>query len=159
MSSRPVWSAVACGLWSSARPGFEPSVAYSVGAFAAVAHACCRVAEVAPHPSRRRRRLRAPDAVRVAQEHAHRGELGRERVGRRHVFAQLGGRECTVAACGAPRYTVRTARPRLVRVRRTYSSACPRGKLPCASGTYSTQEAGTRSPYVQYGGSGAYVSA
>eukprot|EP00964_Phaeocystis_antarctica_P118155 scaffold81960_cov57-Phaeocystis_antarctica.AAC.1 len=32
-------------------------------------------------------------------------------------------------------------------------------KLPCASGTYSTQEAGTRSPYVQHGGSGAYVSA
>ena len=26
------------------------------------------------------------------------------------------------------------------------------GKLPCASGTYDTQEAGTRSPYVQYGG-------
>ena len=33
------------------------------------------------------------------------------------------------------------------------------GKLPCASGTYSTQEAGTRSSYVQYGGSVAYVSA
>ena len=28
----------------------------------------------------------------------------------------------------------------------------PRGKLPCASSTCSTQEAGTRSPYVQYGG-------
>eukprot|EP00964_Phaeocystis_antarctica_P121757 scaffold85425_cov70-Phaeocystis_antarctica.AAC.2 len=56
-----------------------------------------------------------------------------------------------------PRYMVRTARPRFVRVRRTYSSACPQGKLPCASGTYSTQEAGTRSPYVQYGGPGAYV--
>ena len=25
-------------------------------------------------------------------------------------------------------------------------------QLPCAAGTYSTQEAGTRSPYVQYGG-------
>ena len=34
----------------------------------------------------------------------------------------------------------------------------PGCKLPCA-GTYSTQEAGTRSPYVQYGGSGTYVSA
>ena len=33
------------------------------------------------------------------------------------------------------------------------------GKLPCAFGTYSTHEAGTRSPYVQYGGSGTYVSA
>eukprot|EP00964_Phaeocystis_antarctica_P109085 scaffold73587_cov63-Phaeocystis_antarctica.AAC.2 len=32
-------------------------------------------------------------------------------------------------------------------------------KLPCASGTYSTQEAGTRSPHVQYGGPGTYVSA
>ena len=27
-----------------------------------------------------------------------------------------------------------------------------RGKLPCASGTHGTQKAGTRSPYVQYGG-------
>ena len=33
-----------------------------------------------------------------------------------------------------------------------------RGKRPCAFSTYSTQEAGTRSPYLQYGGSGAYVS-
>ena len=33
-------------------------------------------------------------------------------------------------------------------------------QLPCASGTYGTQEAGTRSPYyVQYGAPGAYVSA
>ena len=31
------------------------------------------------------------------------------------------------------------------------------GKLPCASGTYSTQEAVTRSLYVQYGGPGTYV--
>ena len=33
---------------------------------------------------------------------------------------------------GVPRYAVRTACPRLVRVRRTCSSATPRGKLPCA---------------------------
>ena len=33
----------------------------------------------------------------------------------------------------------------------------PRGQLPCTSGTYSTQEAGTRSPYVQYEGPGAYM--
>ena len=46
---------------------------------------------------------------------------------------------------------------RLVRVRRTYSAWGPGGKLPCASGTYSTQAADTRSPYVQYGGCGAYV--
>ena len=32
-------------------------------------------------------------------------------------------------------------------------------QLPCASGTYATQEAGTRGLYVQYGGSGAYGSA
>ena len=31
-------------------------------------------------------------------------------------------------------------------------------QLPCAAGTCSTQEAGTRSPYVQYGGPGTYVS-
>merc|ERR1712086_775665 len=31
------------------------------------------------------------------------------------------------------RYAVRTVRPRLVRVRRTHSSANPRGKLPCAA--------------------------
>eukprot|EP00964_Phaeocystis_antarctica_P027246 scaffold15357_cov79-Phaeocystis_antarctica.AAC.3 len=35
----------------------------------------------------------------------------------------------------------------------------PRGKLPCASGAYSTQSAGTHSLYVLYGGSGTYVSA
>eukprot|EP00964_Phaeocystis_antarctica_P096845 scaffold63078_cov66-Phaeocystis_antarctica.AAC.2 len=58
------------------------------------------------------------------------------------------------------RCMVRAARPRLARVRRAYSSACPRGKPPCASGAYSTQEAGTRSPYVQHGGPimGARVS-
>ena len=32
----------------------------------------------------------------------------------------------------------------------------PQGKLPCAYGTYYTQEADIRIPYVQYGGSGAY---
>ena len=57
------------------------------------------------------------------------------------------------AACGATisgTYGTPEAGPRLVRVRRTY-----RGKLPCAFGT---QEAGTRSPYIQYGGPEAYVS-
>ena len=34
-----------------------------------------------------------------------------------------------------------------------------RGKLPCASGTYCTQEADTCSPYAQCGGPGACVSA
>eukprot|EP00964_Phaeocystis_antarctica_P048231 scaffold27929_cov62-Phaeocystis_antarctica.AAC.2 len=38
------------------------------------------------------------------------------------------------------RYAVRTARPRLVRVRRTYSAWGPGGKLPRAFGTYGTQE-------------------
>ena len=32
-------------------------------------------------------------------------------------------------------------------------------QLPCAPGTYATQEAGTRSLYVQCGGSGTYGSA
>ena len=32
-------------------------------------------------------------------------------------------------------------------------------QLPCAAGTYATQEAGTCSLYVQYGGSGTYRSA
>ena len=50
---------------------------------------------------------------------------------------------------GVPHYTVC---PRLVRVRRTYSVWPPGGKLPCASSTYSTQEAGTRSPYVPASG-------
>ena len=56
------------------------------------------------------------------------------------------------------RYAVRAARPRLVRVRCTYSAPPRRGKLPCAFGTCRTQEAGTRSPYAQYGGPGTYVS-
>eukprot|EP00964_Phaeocystis_antarctica_P017120 scaffold9445_cov59-Phaeocystis_antarctica.AAC.3 len=55
-----------------------------------------------------------------------------------------------------PRYAVRTARPRLDAYGVPQYWA-PRGKLPCASGTYSTQEASARSPYVQYGGPGACV--
>ena len=57
----------------------------------------------------------------------------------------------------ATRYaTVHAARPRLGRVASAWG---PGGKLPCASGTYITQEAGTRRPYVPYGGPGAHVSA
>ena len=55
---------------------------------------------------------------------------------------------------GVPRYAVRAvraARPRLVRVPSTYSTRGPGGKPPCASGTYPTREAGTRSPYVPNG--------
>ena len=44
----------------------------------------------------------------------------------------------------ATRHTVTAARPRLEPVRRTHSRAPPRGTLPCASGTYGMQEAGTR---------------
>ena len=60
-----------------------------------------------------------------------------------------------VETCGA---TVRTSLGRAVRHHRAPG---PYGttKLPCAFGTYGTQEAGTRSPYVQYGGPGACVSA
>ena len=58
-----------------------------------------------------------------------------------------------VETCGA---TVRTSLGRAVRHHRApYGTT----KLPCAFGTYGTQEAGTRSPYVQYGGPGACVSA
>ena len=60
---------------------------------------------------------------------------------------------------GSPRYAVRTVRPRLVRVPSTYSTWGPGGRPPCASGTYPTREAGTRSPYVPNGGAGACVSA
>ena len=62
-------------------------------------------------------------------------------------------------APGVPRYAVRTVRPWLVRVPSTYSTRGPGGKPPCASGTYPTREAGTRSLYVPNGGAGAYVSA
>ena len=41
-----------------------------------------------------------------------------------------------------PRCAVRTARPRLACVRRYVQYVEPRGKLPCASGTYSTRRVG-----------------
>ena len=44
-------------------------------------------------------------------------------------------------------------------MRRAYSAWGRGGRLPCAFNTYSTQTAGTRSPCVQYGGPGTYVSA
>ena len=72
-----------------------------------------------------------------------------ERVGRREQRALP----------GVPRYAVRTVRPRLARAPSTCSAWRPGGRLPCASGTYTTREAGTRSPYVPNGGTGAYVSA
>ena len=57
---------------------------------------------------------------------------------------------CSRRSCGAPhrRYAVRTARPMLVRVRTAYVRWRTLAALPCAYGAYSTQEAGTRSPYV-----------
>ena len=58
-----------------------------------------------------------------------------------------------------PRYAVRTVRPWRVRVPSTYSTRGPGGQPPCASGTYTTREAGTRSLYVRNGGPGAYASA
>ena len=42
---------------------------------------------------------------------------------------------------------------------RTVRGPGPWGKPPCASGTYTTREAGKRSPYVPYEGPGACVSA
>ena len=65
----------------------------------------------------------------------------------------------TEVAPGLPQYAVRTERPRLVRVPSTYCTWGPGGTPPCASGTYPTREAGTRSPYVPDGGAGAYASA
>ena len=60
-----------------------------------------------------------------------------------------------VETCSA---TVRTSLGRAVR--HQGDRACRRHhKLPCAFGTYGTQEAGTRSSYLQYGGPGACVSA
>ena len=56
---------------------------------------------------------------------------------------------------GLPRYAVRTVRPRLVRVPSTYSTWGPGGRPPCASGTYTAREAGTRRLYVRNGGPGA----
>ena len=50
-------------------------------------------------------------------------------------------------ACGAMRYAVRTARPRL-HAFGALKCMGPRVTLPCAPGTYGTQEAGMRSPYV-----------
>ena len=44
-----------------------------------------------------------------------------------------------------------------VRVRCTSRPPAPRGKLPCASGRYRTQEAGARRPYLRCGGFGACV--
>ena len=64
-----------------------------------------------------------------------------------------------VSSPGVPQYAVRTQRPRRVRVPSTYCTWGPGGKPPCASGTYTTREAGTRSLYVPNGGAGAYVSA
>ena len=49
---------------------------------------------------------------------------------------------------GVPRCAVRTVCPRLTRVRRAYHARHLGGKLPRASGTYGTQEAGTRGPYA-----------
>ena len=44
--------------------------------------------------------------------------------------------------CRGTRYAVRMERPRLVRVRRTYSGGPTRGKLPCAFGTYAQHAGG-----------------
>ena len=75
------------------------------------------------------------------------------RAGPGKACARLRSGWCSIA-CGA---TVRgtCGTPRLARVQ----CVAPRGELPCASGTYSTQEAGTPSPYVQHAGSGTHVSA
>ena len=85
----------------------------------------------------------------LAGQHAHLGGKGWS--AGEHEFRMEPMKPSLHSLPVVPRYAIRTARPRLVRVARTYSAY--------ASGTYSTQEAGKRSPYVQYGGSGTYVSA
>ena len=57
-----------------------------------------------------------------------------------------------------PRYVARTVRLRLVRVPSTYSTWGPGGERPCASGTFTTREAGTHGLYVPYGGPRLYLS-
>ena len=63
---------------------------------------------------------------------------------------------CSV--CHGTRYAVRTARPRLVRVQRTYSAWGTGASCPAPLVRRHAGWAGTRSPYVQYGDSGTYVS-
>ena len=76
-------------------------------------------------------------------------------VGRRHARGHRDAeRPAGARRPGLPQYAVRAERPRLVRVPGTYCTWGPGGKPPCASGTYPTREAGTRSPYVPYGGPG-----
>eukprot|EP00964_Phaeocystis_antarctica_P126416 scaffold90114_cov69-Phaeocystis_antarctica.AAC.3 len=53
---------------------------------------------------------------------------------------------CSASTCDA---TVRGTYSKPEAGARTACWCLPRGKLPCASSTCSTQEAGTRSPYVQ----------
>ena len=72
--------------------------------------------------------------------------------------ASVGG-EAGAAWVATVRGTYGTQRPRLVRVPSAYGTWGPGGKPPCASSTYPTREAGTRSPYVPYGGAGACASA
>jgi hypothetical protein len=72
-----------------------------------------------------------------------RGRAGRDR------------RLSAAAAAGRRHEHCGRARPHLWYANSIRTVVARRGKLPCASGTYSTQEAGTHSPYVQNGGSGA----
>ena len=127
-----------------------------------------------PHP---RPTLRDPHSSTAPWSQEGVAELGGERVRAAVALLELAGqahpevvhvvrrqprrvtRRPLEAACGLPRYAVRTVRPRLVRVPGTYSTRGPGGRPPCASGTYTTREAGTRSLYVPNGGPGAYVSA
>ena len=69
----------------------------------------------------------------LAHGHAEAGEAAGDR--RLQTDRAAAWVECTA------RYAVRTARPRLVRVRRAYSAWCL-GSSASASGTHSTQEAG-----------------
>ena len=81
-----------------------------------------------------------------------------ERRARRTAHARADGAARLIAP-GLPRYAVRTQRPRLVRVPRTYSTWGPGGKWPCVSGTHTVTPLLLLLHYSTEAGPGAHVSA
>ena len=101
-------------------------------------------------------------AIRVAGRELGCGQVAALGVEAAEVAADVGvlerPRRRRDLGCHGARY-VWYARGWYAYLPRTYSTRGPGGKPPCASGTYPTREAGTRGPYVPYGGPGAYASA
>ena len=89
----------------------------------------------------------AEAAVDHGAAHADRHGTRRHESCRRHL------------GCHGTRYAVRGTRyVRPARGWYAYGVRTVEHQLSCAAGTHSTQEAGTRGKYVQYGGTGTYVS-